>query len=216
MTKNKFINDSGSTGSQILKFIVLVGLILGVCAFVMVLTTKCECKDKFKSSEVFHTLGTFPTEEGLKYLPSERQGGLRRLLQAKKDRAENPKPTSFTLPTASPPASGELGAGKGPCTTCECNSNTDCHADCWPAPLSSGRGCDCHDFTRGKKPGTGKVNEDGAWEVDQGCGSVCDTTGTYCEGDTVYTGLACWTDKCMATYCYSGKGHWSGLDYDCD
>jgi hypothetical protein len=54
MTKNKFINDSGSTGStgsQILKFIVLVGLILGVCAFVMVLTRKCKCKDNFKSSK---------------------------------------------------------------------------------------------------------------------------------------------------------------------
>ena len=56
MTKNKFINNSGSTGSPgstgsaILKFIIGVGLILGVCAFVMVLTTKCKCKDKFTAT----------------------------------------------------------------------------------------------------------------------------------------------------------------------
>jgi hypothetical protein len=58
MTKNKFINDSGSTGSTgstgsaILKFIIGVGLILGVCAFVMILTRKCKCKEAYGLSEV--------------------------------------------------------------------------------------------------------------------------------------------------------------------
>ena len=57
---NKFTDD-GTTGSMILKFIIGVGLCLGVVAFVLVLTRKCKPCEAEEEGEKAK-----PKEEGMR------------------------------------------------------------------------------------------------------------------------------------------------------